>query len=454
MAFPTVAMRENVSKLYVALFGRAPDAEGLGYWAQSLADGKSLATVAKEMYATDAARNYYPKYFSAEEIIESFYSNVLGRSPDAQGKAYWAAKLIAGEDIGKVMEQIIVAVDAYSGTDAAALASKALFSNKAVVAEFYAKNGGDVAGAANALAMVTSDAASVTSAKATIEANKPAAANSTFTLTVADVAVSEGNSGSKDLTFVLSLDKVPSDVVTISYQTVMTGSSMGTATPGDDFTIAAGAVTIAAGQQVATVKIPVLGDTAFEANETVKVTFTGSRLTASVTATGTITNDDVDPSTLAQTFVLTNGVDTFTGGSNNDTFSALLDTSGGGARQTLNSSDTLSGGIGTDFLEAEINGGAIYRPTISGIESFSVTGLTNASTLSLANATGYTSLANKGSSVNLTVTEIGAATVALELSGTTGVQTQTFSYALNAFTGASDSISLRLDTVVVPLPSY
>jgi len=268
MAFPTVAMRENVSKLYVALFGRAPDAEGLGYWAQSLADGKTLATVAKEMYATDAARNYYPKYFSAEEIIESFYSNVLGRSPDAEGKAYWASKLIAGEDIGKVMEQIIVAVDAYTGTDAAALASKALFSNKAVVAEYYAKNGGDAAGATNAIATVTSDVASVTSAKATIEANKPAAVNSTFTLTVADVLVSEGNSGSKDLTFVLSLDKVPSDGVTVSYQTVMTGSSMGTATPGDDFSIAAGAVTFAAGQQVTTVKISVLGDTAFEAIET------------------------------------------------------------------------------------------------------------------------------------------------------------------------------------------
>ena len=48
----TAAMREEVSQLYVALFGRAPDGEGLGYWVQRRDAGLSVAQVANEMYAT------------------------------------------------------------------------------------------------------------------------------------------------------------------------------------------------------------------------------------------------------------------------------------------------------------------------------------------------------------------------------------------------------------------
>jgi len=38
----TAAMREEVSQLYVALFGRAPDGEGLGYWVQRRDAGLSV----------------------------------------------------------------------------------------------------------------------------------------------------------------------------------------------------------------------------------------------------------------------------------------------------------------------------------------------------------------------------------------------------------------------------
>jgi hypothetical protein len=52
----------DVNTLYVALFGRAADGVGLGYWARELAGSdtvaaKSLATVANTMFNLDAARS-------------------------------------------------------------------------------------------------------------------------------------------------------------------------------------------------------------------------------------------------------------------------------------------------------------------------------------------------------------------------------------------------------------
>ena len=62
----TVEVRTQVSQLYTALFGRAPDYDGLGFWTTLLGSGESLAHVADTMYATAPARAYYPIFFSNE----------------------------------------------------------------------------------------------------------------------------------------------------------------------------------------------------------------------------------------------------------------------------------------------------------------------------------------------------------------------------------------------------
>jgi len=182
MAFPTPAMRTDVAKLYVAMFGRAPDTTGLGYWVNKLANGDSLATVAQDMYNVDAARAYYPSFASAQEIIQSYYQNVLGRAGDAEGIAYWTKELESGkETIGKVFVNIMQATADYAGTDAAALTSKALFENKVSVAQYYGENDGTIDGATAILVGVTSDASTVIAAKTSID--NPVVAGNTFTLT-------------------------------------------------------------------------------------------------------------------------------------------------------------------------------------------------------------------------------------------------------------------------------
>ena len=192
----TAAMRTQVSQLYVALFGRAPDSDGLGYWVNELGNGKSLTSVADTMYATAPARAYYPTWKTNEEIISSFYVNVLGRTADAEGLAYWTAKLnAAGATPGSVIAQMIEVVSKYTGTDAAGVKSAALFNNKTDVAQTYAEAGGTIANATSILSGVTDVASTVTAAKATISGGAAtSSAGQSFDLT-ANVENASGTSG-------------------------------------------------------------------------------------------------------------------------------------------------------------------------------------------------------------------------------------------------------------------
>ena len=162
----TTQMRTDVSQLYVALFGRAPDGEGLGYWVSQLDAGKSIVDIANAMYGTAPARTYYPSYLTNQEIVGNFYTNVLGRTADAEGLAYWTDKLnAAGATPGSVIAEIIGVVANYTGTDPAGLKSAALFKNKVQVAQWYGEQNGNIAGATSILSGVTEDPATVEAAK-------------------------------------------------------------------------------------------------------------------------------------------------------------------------------------------------------------------------------------------------------------------------------------------------
>jgi uncharacterized repeat protein (TIGR02059 family) len=161
----TMEIHTQVSQLYTALFGRAPDAGGLGFWTGLLAGGQSLLQVADTMYATEPARVYYPAYFSSQDVIASFYLNVLGREADTEGLGFWTAKLSApGATPGAVILELIETVANYRGTHPDGLISQQLFNNKVTVAQYYAEAGGGVASATAILSAVTADEDTVTAA--------------------------------------------------------------------------------------------------------------------------------------------------------------------------------------------------------------------------------------------------------------------------------------------------
>jgi hypothetical protein len=115
-------------------------------------------------------------------------------------------------------------------------------------------------------------------------------------VSIADAGVTEGNSGTADLTFDVTLSNASSSDVSVDYAT-----SDGTATAGTDYTAASGTLTIPAGSTTGTITVHAKGDTTFEPDETLTVTLSGLVGGGSITsdiATGTITNDDNHPSTL------------------------------------------------------------------------------------------------------------------------------------------------------------
>ena len=147
------------------------------------------------------------------------------------------------------------------------------------------------------------------------------------------------------------------------------------------------------------------------------------------------------------TFTLTTGVDSstsFTGGVGADTFNGALGGSGNNI-QTLNSSDVLNGGGGTDTLIATVNGGTV-TPRLSLIETMSVTDVTADATLDLTNSSGYTSIENTGSTFVLTTSNINS-TSGVALKYANSGAGATFNYTAAAVAGTADSATLTLSNV-------
>jgi len=111
-------------------------------------------------------------------------------------------------------------------------------------------------------------------------------------VSIGDVALAEGNSGTTQFSFTVSLSAASTSTVTVPYAT-----ANGTATAGSDFAAASGTVTFAPGETQKTVTVDVLGDTTLEANETFLVNL-GTPTNAALgdgQGQGTIQNDEIGP---------------------------------------------------------------------------------------------------------------------------------------------------------------
>ncbi|MDQ3665657.1 MAG: hypothetical protein M3410_03485 [Acidobacteriota bacterium] len=113
------------------------------------------------------------------------------------------------------------------------------------------------------------------------------------TLSIGDVSVAEGNSGTTQATFTVTLSAASTHPVVVNYAT-----TDGTAIAGSDYVAASGTLTFNPGETSKTFNVTINGDTLFEANETFFVDLSNP-VNANITqgrATGTITNDDPPPS--------------------------------------------------------------------------------------------------------------------------------------------------------------
>jgi len=121
-------------------------------------------------------------------------------------------------------------------------------------------------------------------------------------LSVSDATVTEGNAGTVNAVFTVTLSAASAQTVTVSYAT-----ANGSASAGSDYAAASGTLTFAPGTTSQTVTVAVTGDTLPEANETFLVNL-GSPTNATIAkgqGQGTILNDDAAPGSI--TVVSPNG---------------------------------------------------------------------------------------------------------------------------------------------------
>jgi len=112
------------------------------------------------------------------------------------------------------------------------------------------------------------------------------------TLSIGNVSLLEGNSGTTAFNFNVTLSAPSTGTVTVQYAT-----GNGTATTGSDYTTTSGTLTFAPGQTQQTVTVLVTGDTGYESNETFTVSLSApsNATLGAAQGVGTIQNDDVGP---------------------------------------------------------------------------------------------------------------------------------------------------------------
>lgn len=87
---------DQIVRLYRAVFGRAPDAEGFVFWTNRYAEGESLASIATSFTSSPEWNVRYGNGLSNAAFIDAIYENVLGRAGDAEGVRFWLEAIDTG----------------------------------------------------------------------------------------------------------------------------------------------------------------------------------------------------------------------------------------------------------------------------------------------------------------------------------------------------------------------
>ena len=274
-------------------------------------------------------------------------------------------------------------------------------------------------------------------------------------LGVDNVTVAEGNSGTVNATFTVTLSAASGQAVTVDWSA---NSGTGdTATEGTDYATGSGTLTFSAGETEKTIDVAVNGDTVDEVDETFTVTLSGpgnaTLSDAAKTGTGTIDDDDGPGLGVDDVTVLEGDAGTV-----NATFTATLsaasaqvvtvdwaaqsgksDTATAGADYTAGSGTlTFSAGDTSKTFDVAVTGDT----TVESDETFTVT-LSNPSDATLSDATGTGTIVDDDGARTLGVDDVEVdegdsgtvnATFTVSLSGPSG-RTVTVAWAANSGTG-------------------
>ena len=246
-------------------------------------------------------------------------------------------------------------------------------------------------------------------------------------------SVTEGDSGSTNLVFTVSLSQRSYQQATVSYA----DASSGTATSGTDYTsVTAGMLTFAAGETSKTIAVSVTGDTSDETDETVVITLSNESAGTSITtASGTGTIEDDDPKISIDSPSVVEGDSS----SVNLTFTVTLSASST-SQYTVNYADA---GTGTAIS------GTDYTAVVAGMLTFAVGETSKTITVSVAGDTNFE--ANETVVVALSDVSSGASIAMASGTGTIVNDDPGLSIdSPNVVEGDSGSVDLTFTVTLLP----
>lgn len=123
--------QNELIKVYLAGFLRAPELSGFDYWSGRLSSA-SIHSLANEMFTLPVVQAIYPADLSGAAFIGKIYNNVFGKAPDPGGLAYWDGRLANGLGRGElVLEMINAGLYTPDGTP-----GKAYITNRFIGAQY------------------------------------------------------------------------------------------------------------------------------------------------------------------------------------------------------------------------------------------------------------------------------------------------------------------------------
>lgn len=188
---------ELVTELYIATFGRAPDALGLEYWSQNIdEEGWTIESVAQSFFEQVETQRAYPSSLEMEDFVDAVYQNVLDRPSDDEGKLYWVTELTSG-NIARDTFIIAIINGAKAGTSTA---DKALLANKTALGLYYATTVAlnDLTIASNIMDGITQEQISLERSKSILNTFKATFLTSTILTTLTTSADTFTGTSSKD----------------------------------------------------------------------------------------------------------------------------------------------------------------------------------------------------------------------------------------------------------------
>jgi Ca2+-binding RTX toxin-like protein len=96
LALDTVGAAGSVYRIYSAMFNRAPDDAGLGFWIKALDSGAKPVDISQGFINSAEFVSLYGANASDETFVKALYNNVLHRNPDEGGMAFWVNALHSG----------------------------------------------------------------------------------------------------------------------------------------------------------------------------------------------------------------------------------------------------------------------------------------------------------------------------------------------------------------------